>query len=154
MQIKIASGLIALMAFAPLCAAAANTVSRTFTVSVMVVLPECVVSATPMGLNGGNGTIDAVRSVVTVNCNTPVPYYIGLSEGLAAETKAANLGGVALHNYSLKSNRGEEARWGRTIGVALTEPETHTFSVVDPLPVKDEVAAGPRSDTITVTITY
>ena len=154
MQHRIAFGLIAMFAFAPLRAAAATTVSRSITVSVMVVPPECVVSATPMRPNRGNGTMTAVHSILTVNCNTPVPYYIGLSEGLAPETTAANLSGPALLSYSLKSSSGEQAKWGRTIGVALTEPETHTFSVLGPLPAKEEGSDGPRPDTITVTITY
>jgi spore coat protein U-like protein len=160
---RIALALIAMLAFAPLHAAAASTVSRSFSVSVMVVLPECVVSATAMRLsrgNGtGNGTMFAARPVVTVHCNTPVPYSIGLGEGMAAEISAANLSGPAqrgpaLLSYSLKSSSGEEAQWGRRIGVALAEPAMHTFTVVGALPAKEDVADGPGPDTITVTITY
>jgi spore coat protein U-like protein len=156
---RVTLALIAMLAFAPLPAAAASTASRSFSVSVMVVLPECVVSATAMRLNLGNGTMIVAHPVVTVNCSTPVPYSIGLGEGLAAEITAANLRspalrGPALLNYSLKSSSGEEAPWGRRIGVALAEPAMHTFSVVGPPPAKEEVSDGPRPDTITVTITY
>jgi spore coat protein U-like protein len=151
---RIALALIAILAFAPLPAAAASTVSRSFSVSVMVVLPECVISATPMRLNLGDGTMTAAHPVVTVHCNTAVPYSIGLGEGLGAEITAANLRGPAPLSYSLKSSSGEEAQWGRRIGVALAEPAMHTFTVVGPLPAKEEVDDGPHPDTITVTITY
>jgi spore coat protein U-like protein len=143
---------IAAMALAPLHAAAATTASRSFNVSVMVVLPECLVSAVPARLSASGGATPA--PVVSVDCVTPIPYSIGLSEGLAAEVTVANRRGSTVLAYSLKSSTGETARWGQKIGIALSEPATHTFSVVGPIPAKEEVADDRDAGTVTVTITY
>jgi hypothetical protein len=105
------------------------------TVSVMVVLPECIVAKAPMKAGS------AAAPVVTVHCEAAIPYSIGVSDGLVPGS----------HSYSLKSSAGETAGWGQRIGVGFSEPVTNEFTVVGPEPVAEEAADG---STITVTITY
>jgi hypothetical protein len=126
----------------------ASTIRRSFTVSVTVVEPECTVSATPIRAEPVIGRLAWERPVVSVSCTAPIPYEIGMSEGLTAEAT------VRSRSYALKSSAGDIAGFGRRIEVGLSEPETHTFSVVRPVPVCEEVADGPGANTITVTVTY
>jgi spore coat protein U-like protein len=133
---SLASGIALLwlvaMAVTPMRAGAASTASRSFTVSVIVIQAECIVSATPARL------AEARSPVVSVNCVAPVPYNIGLSGGAV----------TASQGYSLRAVSGETARRGESIGVGVAEPAAHTFSVVGP------AQDGLGADTITVTITY
>jgi hypothetical protein len=134
----------AAVALVPLNGVAASTARRSFTVSVMVVSPECTVSATPAKLSPGRGTAAAFAGV-SVTCAAAIPYDIGLTDGPAAEGTAVR------RSYSLRSSAGATAR---SIGVGFSEPATNTFSVVEPISVKEDAGDGPTPDTIRVTITY
>jgi spore coat protein U-like protein len=138
-QYRIVLALMATTALAGLHAAA-STAKGSFGVSVRVEYPACAVAVTPT-MAGSAG------APVSVQCQSAVPYSIGLSDGLAAGTAESR-------SYSLKSSAGATARSGQRIGVELSEPPTNRFSVVGPIPVKEEVADGPSADTVTVTVVY
>jgi spore coat protein U-like protein len=155
----IAASLLAI-AFGPRHAAGA-TASTSFGVSV-IVQSACAVSATSMRFGTYTGAAANATSAITVKCTNSTPYDLALSAGLAPGATVANRKmsgpGAALLGYSLKSNNGKVVNWGDTVGIDTVsgtgDGSSQVFSVLGQIPAAQQVADGPYTDIITVTVIY
>lgn len=149
-------------------AAAAATVTTTFTVSATV-LSSCLVSATNLAFGSydpGAATDNDATSIVTVTCTLLVPYHIQLNEGLnsvGSSVTARRMKGPGASdylNYALYRDAGRTLNWGKTddidtvngVGAGILLPADHT--VYGRITKNQDVNTGAYSDTITVTVSY
>lgn len=163
---------IALLSFAamlvPLSSQAAGTDTATFDVK-LTITDSCdvhTVAPTDMdfGSSGALSTALTQTSTLTINCNSGLPYDIGLDAGshpgtVGDTTTRRMAGGTSEYvSYQLYQAAGPATPWGNSIG-ADTKAGTGTGSaqsvtVYGQVPVQATPSASSYSDTITVTVTY
>ena len=139
----------------------AGTSTTTFTVTATIV-PNCLISASPLNMGNYSGALLNATSALTVTCTNTTVFNIGLNAGTATgatvTTRKMTGPGSATLNYKLFRDSGLTQNWGMTVG-------TDTFSstgsglaqqitVYGQIPAGQFVTPGTYNDTIIATITY
>lgn len=137
-------------------------VQTPFTVQANV-LTTCTVNANDLDF-GSNGFLASnvdTSSSISINCNSGLPYAIGLNGGLSGATnptlRKMNNGGNDV-TYGIYQNAARTIPWGDSFGTnTISSVGTglgQTFTTYGRVPPQTTPSAGTYNDTIVVTVSY
>ncbi len=137
-------------------------VQTPFTVSANV-LTTCTVNAADLNF-GTSGFLTSnvdTTSTISINCNSGLPYTIGLSGGLSGATNPTlrqMVNGGDQVTYGIYQNAARTIPWGDTIGTntisSVGTGLAQSFTTYGRVPPQTTPNAGTYSDTIIVTVSY
>lgn len=151
----------------PIAAAAQNTTTATFDVTLTVIDSCRIVSTAPISFpNSGviNSNVDATGSIA-VECTLGTSYDIDLNEGTGASatTTTRRMTGLtdttATVDYAIYQDSGRTQIWGKGGGAADGVSGTgtgvsQTYTMYGRVAPVQSVPAQSYRDTVTVTVTY
>lgn len=126
------------------------------------VVSTCTVSANTMNF-GTAGVLSSnvdTTNTISVNCNSGLPYQIGLDNGLTGSSpilRRMTNGGESV-TYGIYRNSARTQSWGDTVGTntvgSVGTGLIQNFTAYGRVPVQPTPSAGTFTDTIVVTVTY
>lgn len=132
-----------------------------FTVSAEV-LGACTVTTTNMnfGTVGVLGSNTDTTNTISVNCNSGVPYTIGLDNGAtgASPTARRMTNGGNFVTYGIYQDAARTTEWGETIGTntisASGTGSVQNYTGYGRVPAQTTPVSGTYTDVVIVTVTY
>ncbi|MCF6321025.1 MAG: spore coat U domain-containing protein [Rhizobiaceae bacterium] len=127
------------------------------------VLTTCTVNATNMnfGSTGLLGTNVDSSNIINVNCNSGLPYTIGLDGGLSGAPSPAlrqMVNGGDQVTYGIYQNAGRTIPWGDSIGTntisSVGTGLNQVFTAFGRVPPQTTPPPATYTDTVVVTVTY